>query len=369
MGSNNDGFSGVEIEHVGLEKNILVGVQAPNITPCLKIDETGKSLPKFNFSDKIGMEANPHQGFDCKYADTSWLSHGGIFSVTAGNKMNFTTGSGGFELTTCGPTKFNTVFADFWATHAFNVNTRLFTVATSQRTHLMGTRIDFDYDETYFNGNITFINNVAMNGSLYVNGEIYCRHMTGIGQRNQTSPSPDLTGFINPEQSFVIFSGASTVARAMQPAIDCTIQMPFPDPIGKTLTVPCKITFMNGISLASDSTISDAPEAQTLIAQGSNRVANPQSSDITGPGHIHEFVGPPFQPSGGSTEFFKEVKTAMESKTPTQAKKVQPNGCSSLEEFTSQCEEALTNTIKGYLVRLKGYIFGMFSNLFSGNGN
>ena len=367
MGSNNDGFNGVEIEHIALEKNVLVGVQSPNLSPCVKIDANGKSLLKVVYSENAGISMDSTHGFDCKYADTSWLSHGGIYSMTAGNKMNFTAGGGGFEMSTNGPTKFNTVFADFWATHAFNVNTRLFTVSSSQRTHLMGGRIDLDYDETYINGNVNLINNVSVNGSLYVNGELYCRHMTGVGQRYNTKNSADMTGYINPQQSFVVFSGASTSAQSLQPAIDCTISIPFPDPIGKTMSLPCKITFTNGISLASDSTMASASaETTATITQGAARTPNPNTSDLMGPGHSHEFVGPPFQPSNDSSMFFAEAKEAMESNTPMNAKKSMPNGCSSIEQFASIIEQAITDAAAGYEERAKSYILGLFSSLFGG---
>jgi hypothetical protein len=135
--------------------------------------------------------------------------------MTSGNKMNFVTGAGGFEYISCGPSKFNTAFVDFLTTYAFNVNTRLFTVSVTERAHLMGKRIDFDFDETYFTGNINFINNIAMNGSLFVNGELYCTHMTSMAQINSTHPSPDLSGYINPGQSFVVFSGASKKAKQL----------------------------------------------------------------------------------------------------------------------------------------------------------
>lgn len=41
MGINNDGFSGVEIEQIALEKNVLVGIQCPNLTPSVKVEVNG----------------------------------------------------------------------------------------------------------------------------------------------------------------------------------------------------------------------------------------------------------------------------------------------------------------------------------------
>lgn len=365
MSINNDGYSGVEIEQIGLEKNILVGVQSPNINPAVKIEAKGRTLPLASISKNGGMEISPSHGFLCSYADTSWLSHGGIYSVTSGNKMNFNTGSGGFEFSTCGPLKFNTVYADYFATHAFNVTTRLFTIVTSQRTHLMGTRIDIDYDDIYFSGNANFINNVAFNGSVFINGELFCTHMTSMGQLNRTKDSSDLIGYVNPGQSFVIFSGASQVAKQMQASIDCQITIPFPEPIGQTLKVPCKIVFPNGISLASDTTVAKTPDTITIIAQGAGRIPSTECADITGPGHDHEFIGPSCHYRPDTATVFEEAAEMMKSTTPSKAKKTQLNGCSSFEEFLEQCEQAATKKVKDYLLRTKSYVLGIFKNLFT----
>lgn len=37
MGLNNDGYSGVDIEQIALEKRVIVGTQAPNTFPCIKV--------------------------------------------------------------------------------------------------------------------------------------------------------------------------------------------------------------------------------------------------------------------------------------------------------------------------------------------
>ena len=39
-------------------------------------------------------------------------------------------------------------------------------------------RFDMIFDDIYFQGNANFVNNVHINGGLYVNGELICRHMT-----------------------------------------------------------------------------------------------------------------------------------------------------------------------------------------------
>lgn len=360
MSNNNDGMNGIDIEQIGIEKNVLVGVQAPNLYPSVKISTNGRTLPKATISTNKGMDIQPTAGYLCSHTDTSWMSHGGIYSMSAGNKINLTSGGGGIEITTLGPLNFTTSFADFFATHCFNVTTRLFTVSTSERTHMMGNRIDFQYDETYFTGNVNFINNVAFNGSVFINGELFCTHMTSMGQINNTHTSPDLTGYVNPGQSFLVCSGCSTNAK-IAPFVDCMITIPFPDPISQTLSLPCKIKFINGISLASDAVIKNFPDdTQITIQQGAARTPNPSMTDLMGPGHQHTFIGPSFTPTPSTSDMLSEAKVMMESDSPSTAKKTTPNGCTSVEQFITQCEEALTNELKKWATRGKKYITGLF---------
>lgn len=365
MGLNNDGFSGVDIEQIALEKTIIVGTQAPNTFPCVKIDDNGKSLLKMEIATSGGTIINSTAGYDCSYVDNSWLSHGGIYSLSVGNKINISAGAGGFEWITSGPSRLNTPFQDFLCTHAFNVNTRLFTVASTQRTHLMGTRCDIQYDEIYMIGNTNFTNNVHINGSLFVNGELYCSHMTCQQQTNFTSPSDTIKGFINPGQSFLVFNGASLASKELiQPTlgwtqldklpdkpgmVDCYIAIELPDPIG-LIEVPCRIGFPNGISLMSDATHTIVPQAQTIVMSAGTRQpgCGINKSDLTGPGHMHSFIGPACQSAKNTGSFLKEAKEAMESETPSKAKPTMPNGVATLEQVPKMIVDACQNSLIEY---------------------
>lgn len=380
MGINNDGFSGVDIEQIALEKTIIVGTQAPNVKPAIKVDVNGKVLPEVKISENGGAQVYKTSGYDCSYADTSWLSHGGIFSVVAGNKINLTSGAGGFEWATAGPSKFNVAFQDFFCTHCFNINTRLFTVASTERTHLMGGRIDFQFDETYFTGNVHFLNNVTMGGSLFVNGELFCSHITAQEQKNFTDQSDTIKSFINPAQSFMVFNGASIAAKAEvqsllpwkalselgdSPAyVDCFISIMLPSPLD-LINLPCKIAFPNGISLLSDATYTMEPLSKTIMLQGDKRTPGigVNKADVTGPGHIHSFSGPAVNYVKDTASVFKEAKEMMESKTPTASKPCVPNGGTSIGAVQKQLENVFTNEVKKWLGKVWDYI-----NPFGGDG-
>lgn len=365
MGLNNDGYSGVDIEQIALEKIIIVGTQAPNISPVIKIDETGKSLPKLLIAENGGSQVLSTGGWDCSYADTSWLSHGGIYSVIAGNKVNLTAGAGGFEWKTAGPSKFNIAFQEFLCTHCFDVNTRLFSVASTERTHLMGGRFDADYEEVYIQGNTHFVNNVLINGGLFVNGELYCTHLTSQKQINITQTGPAVKGFLNPGQSFLAFNGLSLGAeKIVQPSvgwqptpglpervgmIDCFVAINLPDPIG-FVEVPCKIAFPNGISFLSDAMYEMLPETETLVANGSERPhgCGVNMPDLIAPGHVHAYKGPAVNYLNDTSSIYSEAAKMMESNTPNKAKQCLPDGMASLDQFPQMIQQAAINSLKEY---------------------
>lgn len=370
MGLNNDGYSGVDIEQIALEKRVIVGTQAPNTFPCIKVQQNGKSLPKMDISENIGTDFSDSSGYDCSYIDTSWLAHGGIYSLAVGNKINIQCGAGGFEWITSGPSRLCTPYQDFLCTYCFNINTRLFKVASTERTHLMGTRLDIQYDEIYIMGNTNFTNNVHINGGLFVNGEIYCSHITTQEQTNHTVPCGTSKGFINPGQSFVMFNGASLAAEKIvqsalpwkalaelpdSPAyVDCYIALMLPAPFDALWNVPCKIAFPKGVSFMSDAMAMLEPKAEEIIANGGNRVpgCGINKGDLLTPGHTHSFNGPACQYIKDTGNVYKEAKDAIQSETPAPSKQMFPDGCTSLEQVPQMLIQATQNSVIEFMKQL-----------------
>jgi hypothetical protein len=308
MGQNNDGIAGVDVENIAIEKTIVVGMQAPNQFPTMKIDENGRALPKLEVATNGGTQVLSSKGYNCGYADTSWLAHCGKYNVAAGNKISFTSGNGGFEIITPGVIKNHCAYTDYVATHAVTLTTRLFTVTTTKRMELCGGRFDVIFDDIYFQGNVNFVNNVHINGGLYVNGEMICQHMTTQSQTNLTSMSDKTESYLNPAQSFHIFNGASIAAKTLcqniawsalaelpdSPAyVDCYIALMLPSPLD-LINVPCKIAFPKGVSLLSDAVFTLQPQSATVATQGSNRMIGgaAKKPDVKGPAHQHSYKGP-----------------------------------------------------------------------------
>lgn len=377
MSSNKDGLNGLDIEQIALEKVILVGVQAPNIKPAVRFEKNGKSLPTINVEASGGVQVETTSGYTCSPVDTSWINPLGIFNVVAGNKINLTAGTGGFEWVTAGPSKFNVAIQDFTCTHGFIVNTRLFSVGSTERTHFMGPRIDFEYNETYFTGRINFLSNVCMAGSLFVNGELYCTHMTTQKQQNITEAAEEITGFINPNAPYAVFNGKSAKSALYCGGFDSSlpISTPFEIPIlfkvdlkklipgiGSILNlvtsiieVPCIIKFTEGISLCSDC-LAEANKTNPLFEKNYTepRVSfiEDEKTDFYGPGHRHIYYGPAVNYKNSTADFYKESAEVMNSISPTPAKPCVPNGGNSILDVKDLLKEAVEKDFQKWLKKI-----------------
>lgn len=340
--SNKDGLNGLDIEQIALEKTILVGIQAPNTLPAIKTDTNGKSLIHPEISPNGGSQLYLTAGYDCSYADTSWINRIGIYSVASGNTMTFTTGTGGFTWNTDGPSRMKTAYQDFICDHAFSLQTRLFRVNSTQRTSLVGGRLDLDYDKIIIAGNTTFTNNVSINGGLFVNGELYAPHITTQKQIYWTNTSSKSTGYINPMQSFALFQGNSTSALASG-FISALITIEgLPDPIGNITNYPCKIKFPMGVSLMSDASNIRSMGAGTALLSTGQITNGSDLPDIIGQGHKHSYYGPAANLKDTTAEVWKDAAKEITKTVPSKSKECIPNGAETLDAI----KEELMNTIK-----------------------
>ena len=397
MATNNEGMGGADIEHIALEKITMIGMQSPNEYPSTREGDDRVTLSKLEISPSKGCEIKDTPGYDCEPIDTSWLSYGGKYTLGVGNKWHIRVGSGGVYTETTGPIMIDGEIMINQAKKGFFVQTNLFQVIVDKRAMLSGKRIDFKFDETYFTGNVNFLTNVAINGGLYVNGELYCPHITMQKQRNTTSFNDDNQAYINPAQSFHVFNGASLAAKkyvhegllsGIWTAIDWTdadeslaggmvdiewfIDL---DPILQLLPglgevlgavvrqihIPCKIAFPKGISLISDATDFQNPEAYTMSSKGTRMIGQSiQKSDTFGPGHVHEFDGPAVEYVSTTDQIYSQAANVL-SPEPIPHKKAVPNGAATPDEAIKQTKEMAQSYLKKYLKQILNW-FNPFSD-------
>lgn len=363
-GHNNDGLAGISVKQVALEDHTVVGMQAPNLTPCMKIDENGKSLPVMIVAENGGTQIKTTAGYSCECADTSWLSRCGNYSVKAGNTISFSCGTGGITASTTGPFKIYNRYTDVISTYCFSLNTRLFNVTTTKRMQFAGTRCDFNFDTTYFSGNVNFISNVHVNGGMYVNGELICRHISTQGQINLTGQGPECEGFINPKQKFQ-FKGKNSATIKFQEPVNYSIADIPSDvtakPIGTIyLTGIPNVSGIMGfpvfgidelpVTLEFTNTLISKPNVQIQSNSFIEGIAGGEvTPDIKMPAHVHTYITPACSFLKDTTSIFEEAKKLTESQTPFDAKQMFPNGQESFEMFIEQVKEMVEKQAKEWL--------------------
>lgn len=336
-GQNNDGLAGFSTEQIAVEKNIIVGMQAPNNFPCVKIDENGKSLPKMIVAENGGTQVIPSTGYNCSCADTSWLSYCGKYNISAGNKINLSSGGGGVEVVTTGPFRIHNRYTDFISTHAFSLNTRLFTVAATKRMQFAGGRCDFNFDANYFSGNVNFLKNVHVNGGMYVNGELICRHITTQAQTNLTELSDDIEGFINPKQLFTFMGGSIPLT------ITITGISGLFDGEGRACS-----GVINGEAVATFAGVT--PNIKILSKAFYEGIAGGKvTPDVKMPGHMHAYKTPACNFLDNSAAVCAAAKKLTESDTPFEAKATYPNGQDSMDMFVEQVSNIIKEQAKEWV--------------------
>lgn len=397
MATGNDNMGGVKISHIAMEETKLIGMQNPNIRPSSRESKDRLTLPILKVTDG-GCKITDKPVYDCDMIDNSWLSYGGKYTLGVGNKWHIRVGSGGIYTETTGPIIndgemcINNIKAGFF------VQTKLFQVISEERTMLTGKRIDFDFDESYFTGNVSFFNNVLINGGLYVNGELLCNHITTQKQVNLTEFSEDTHGFINPNMSFHIFQGQSLAAikYTQKSLLGTTFEgldvhdaderidwvdaelaintdfieqiLPGLNDVGiglikMLLCLPIKLKFPKGISLISDATDMDNPTVYTQL-QAQPRIPGDavQKSDVFGPGHQHSFSGPACNYVTDTKAMYKEGQKIHQN-TPLKHKQTVPNGADSLDAAIAQTKKMGENYVKKYVKKILNWFLPSWASM------
>lgn len=392
MTTGNDGMGGVKISHIALEETKMIGMQNPNTRPSTRESKDREKLPTLKITSS-GAKIDDVPVYDCEPIDNSWLSYGGKYTLGVGNKWHIRVGSGGIYTETTGPIQIDGEIAIHNMKKGMFVQTKLFQVISQERTMMSGKRIDFDFDEYYFNGNVSFINNVAINGGLYVNGELICNHMTTQKQEGLTSFSESTEGFINPNMSFHIFQGQSAAAikYTQKSLLGTTFSgmdvhdadekidwieaelafntdfleqlLPGLNDVGISLIkmllcLPIKLKFPKGISLISDATDTDNPTIYPKM-QFMPRVPGMAATkaDFFGPGHQHSFSGPACNYVNDTKSVYSEGTKVLQD-TPLKHKQAVVNGAEDFDEAIKQGKQVAQDYIKDYSNKLLSDIMG-----------
>lgn len=350
------GHSGNGYLNYGKDLTITVGMAAPNTNPTISTDQSAISYNQVNLDNGVPT-VTPKKVPGGRNASNGWLSYGGKFTVAAGNLVSMTCGSGGFTFQTSGPMDFNTagfnVIANF-----IKIKSETFELG-SITTVVRGKRFIVDAEESSFQNQVTFNNNVVIKGGLFVAGETYNSHSTTTTQQNLTGTCDPMGTYINYAQSFMVYQGTSEAAdiciakKYDYKPVNANLSSPFGfieamiamelTGSDKIVPVPCKIAFPYGISMVSDSglTMIDSKDIIKMVLDPA-RTINTEMPDTMGAPHFHTYEG---SGSINGSESLNNAAAACGTNTPVAAQQSFLGGARSIPEAEQYMKKTVTDCI------------------------
>lgn len=350
------GHSGNGYLNYGKDLTISVGMAAPNTNPAIRTDQSAIAYNQVDLENGVPT-VTPKKVPGGETVANGWLSYGGKFTVAAGNLISMTCGSGGFTFQTSGPMDFNTAGFNVMA-NFIKIKSETFELG-SVTTMVRGKRFIVDAEETSFQNQVTFNNNVVIKGGLYVAGESFNSHSTTTEQQNLTGACDPMGTYINYAQSFMVYQGASDAAdiciakkydfkpldvKLSSPFgfIEALIAVELPG-IDKSVPVPCKIAFPYGMSMVSDSGLTMI-DSKDIIKMALNpaRIINTEMPDTMGAPHFHTYVG---SGSVNGTEALTNAAAGCATNNPIQAQQSLLGGAKNFQEAEQHMKKTITECI------------------------
>ena len=302
------GDTGVNISTVLNDKVTIVGDHA-NLNPTVRTDPTGTEINNYAIGETTGMAQT--KSFIPKYTalDNAGDFHGGTFTTTVMNSLNFEVAGGGINFNTSGNINicswggvFNIV-----STTEFGVTADVVKLNITNTLMVNGPTLYVNTDETIFDKNVIFGNNIMVNGGAAINGELIANHITTQRQIYFTEECDTLLGYPMMGSQFL-----------------CTIS-PSAPMITAGTPIPCIVTL--------------TPVTQTPI--------------VSIPAHEHVFDGPACTLTDGVTGLFSEMKKA-ESNSPVEARPARP-----MDKPSGSLIQEKQASLKARVSKFVSEIFGM----------
>jgi hypothetical protein len=181
------GDGGDEILFVKRHKVEQVGAIF-NDYPSVRIDEKGRSQPFEVIVSKTGSLKNHDYVPLVEEIDNSSIFPAGNDDSVVGNRFSRTVGSGGISLKTTGALELGgmTLKGGFKrvninASHGIQIGSEAFVEIMSLKTIMLRTN-----RQVYIEGGLGVTGNAVIAGGAYVEGELYCHHITAPLEVHQT---------------------------------------------------------------------------------------------------------------------------------------------------------------------------------------
>lgn len=211
------GDGGDEILFVKRHKNEQVG-GIFNDYPSIRIDEKGRSQPFEVLVSKTGSLKNHDYVPLIEEIDNSSNFPAGNDDSVVGNRFSKTVGSGGISLKTTGAMELGgmTLKCGFKrvnmnASHGVQIASESFVEIQSLKTIMLRTN-----RQVYIEGGLGVTGNAIIAGGAYIEGEIYCHHITAPIEVQQTE-NTTLFGQFSTESARTLLIGECLIGDAYFP--------------------------------------------------------------------------------------------------------------------------------------------------------
>lgn len=258
--SSPKGDTGIDVSTIFNDKVTIVG-DHPNLLPTVYTDPTGIEINNYSITESSGMGQTKSAIPKHTALDNAGDFHGGTMTTTVMNSLHFEVANGGITMETGGNFSLSSwggLFNIISSTEV-DITSDIIKLNSTNTTLINGPTLYVDTDETIFNKNVQFGNNIMVNGGAAINGELIANHITTQRQVNFTEDCDALLGY-----------------PMMGAKLMCVITSPNP--------------YMNGQAV-----IMFQPSANPIISI---------------PGHNHVFEGPACTLADGVTGIFSKMKAA-----------------------------------------------------------
>ncbi len=181
------GDGGDEVNFTKRNIHTTVGAEF-NDFPSIRIDEKGRSQPLEMLVSESGAYKNHDYAPHVEEVDNSSNFPGGNDDKVVGNRYSRIVGSGGIQMKTTGATEIggSTLKGGFKkvnlnASHGITVASEAFVEIQSLKSIILRTN-----RQVYVDGAVGIKGNLIVGGGAYVEGELYCHHITAPLEVHET---------------------------------------------------------------------------------------------------------------------------------------------------------------------------------------
>lgn len=233
MPQNTGGFTGVDTKQVSDDSVLIVGID-PNTDPASIIDDNGRSRKNYTLSETEGVTEWSKSYPEVKAVDNSGAHHGGTYSVIAMNKFAVDAGAGGIGLTSSGNITLMGLggIVNVVAESQVEILSEIVKVDSTSFIILNGPILDINCDKVTVKNLAIFASNAVVNGGLFVKGELFTSHITGMRGKYYTEYALPQATYFSPS---VKIKGLMTLSSLipgpwMPPSTVCMVDLILPSP-------------------------------------------------------------------------------------------------------------------------------------------